>query len=306
MNIRLSLERALTAWKDSPPPDIIAEITQQQEIPRIIHQIFATRPGRSLPPELQHNIEAIRLANPDWEYRLYDESSMVDFIELNYGPLVLEYFRRIDPSYGAARADLFRYLLLYRVGGVYLDVKSSISKPLNDILQGGDRYLLAHWRNNPGEEFAGWGIYPELSSSVKGEFQQWHIVAAAGHPFLRAVIQRVLWNIASYNPILHGVGLVGVMRTTGPIAYTLAILPLLRQYSHRIVDSERDLGFEYSIYRRASAANYGALFGPHYSKLRQPVVKQTVADRVSAPFLMCVKAVWNGKKFIKKALTGRC
>ena len=59
-----------------------------------------------------------------------------------------------------ARADFFRYLLVYQLGGVYLDIKSSLDKPLKDVLRAEDQFILTHWDNRPGEQYEGIGIYP--------------------------------------------------------------------------------------------------------------------------------------------------
>ena len=101
-------------------------------------------------------------------------------------------------------------------------------------------------------------------------------LAAPGHPFLRAVIERVLTNIACYNPILDGTGWSGVLRTTGPIAYTLAIAPQLPRHTHRIVDSLHELGFQYSIYPHSSS--HQALFSSHYAHRTEPIVRLSSAD----------------------------
>ena len=77
----------------------------------------------------------------------------------------------------------------------------------------------------PGEPFEGWGLHPECGPY--GEYQQWHIIAAPQHAFLRATISAVMWNIDNYSIEHHGVGKPGVLRTTGPIAYTKAITPLV-------------------------------------------------------------------------------
>jgi inositol phosphorylceramide mannosyltransferase catalytic subunit len=283
----------VTSWKGDPPADLLPQFPPQQQVPHCIHQIFFSAAGNAPPPEIQRNIAQLRRANPDWDYRLYGAADMLELISRCYGPRVLEYFQRINPSYGAARADLFRYLLLYQSGGVYLDVKSTLTKPLNAVLRADDRYLLAHWRNKPGEEFEGWGLYPEIAG-VDGEFQQWHIVAAAGHPFLRAVIARVLRNIARYNPVLHGQGWIGVMRATGPIAYTLAIDPLLHLYPHRIVDAQQELGFQYSIYPRTSLNPHQSLFRAHYSRLSEPLVQLSTADKLLSRTLLAAKRAKAG------------
>ena len=83
-------------------------------IPRVIHQTFMTK---SLPAELQENVDNLKRLNPGWTHLLHDDDDIQAFILDNYGPGVLSYYERINPRYGAARADLFRYLLLYKSGG---------------------------------------------------------------------------------------------------------------------------------------------------------------------------------------------
>ena len=183
---------------DNAPLSRVVPMSEGAVIPRIIHQTYFSR---NLPDELKENIERIKGMNPGWEYRYYDDSDIDDFIRTNYGQYVHELFSRINPKYGAARADLFRYLLMYKIGGVYLDIKSSTGRPLNDVLKPADRYLLSVWDNDAGGEHQGWGKHPELRHVSGGEFQQWHIVAAPGHPFLRVVIANVLRNIEIYNPL---------------------------------------------------------------------------------------------------------
>ncbi len=238
-------------------------------IPKIIHQTFYQS---DLPEALQKNVNRLKQLNPEWEYRFYDDTAIVDFITANYPPHVLKCFERLDSRYGAARADLFRYLLLYKHGGVYLDIKSSATRPLDSVLRPDDVYLLSHWQNSPGELYEGWGLHDELKHMQNGEFQQWYIAAAPGHPFLKAVIETVLQNIKSYNPALHGVGKHGVLRVTGPVPYSLSISRCLGNYKYRLVNSIEDLGFSYSVYEKQA---HVGIFKTHYTALAAPVVKMS-------------------------------
>ncbi len=113
-------------------------------------------------------------------------------------------------------------------------------------------------------------LYPELSHISGGEFQQWHIISAPGNPMIRAVIQKVIHNIYSYTPEKFGVGKIGVLRTTGPIAYTLAIEPLLKSYPHRFVNIYKDFKFQYSIFKQSKHENL--LFKVHYSQQKEPII----------------------------------
>lgn len=235
-------------------------------IPRIIHQTFYTP---DLPPDLRKNVDHLKASNPGWEYRFYDDAAIVDFILKNYPPVVLQYFERIDPRYGAARADLFRYLLMYKVGGVYLDIKSTATQPLDEVLLPEDRFLLSEW-NNENAGFDAWGKHYELNDFGGREFQQWYIACASGHPFLRAVIDNVLNNIDTYIPGLHGTGKPGVLRVTGPIAYSLAIHRIRSAHPHRLVNSQEDLGLRYSVMKVDS---HKTQFKSHYSLQTHSVVK---------------------------------
>jgi mannosyltransferase OCH1-like enzyme len=254
-------------------------------IPRIIHQTFHTR---RLPPELEDSLRAIRRANPDWSHRFYDDAEIRRFIDERYGPAALDYFDAINPSYRAARADLFRYLVIYAEGGVYLDAKSQPTRPLSEVIRPDDRYLISQWDNGPDGAYPGWGLHPELARTPGGEFQQWYIAAAAGHPFLRAVLERVLGNLRTYNPGLHGVGQRGVLRVTGPIAYTRAIQPLLERHPHRVVDSRADLGFAYSIYGKEG---HKQVFGGHYSELREPITPVGATTRAAGSVIASLKRI---------------
>jgi mannosyltransferase OCH1-like enzyme len=259
-------KRFLPRLNHQPKLFVLPKIPKENRIPKIIHQTY---PNSTLPEDLEENRKRFLSLNPSWEYRFYDDKAIVDFIRDNYNPEILGYYNRINPAYGAARADLFRYLVIYKCGGVYLDIKSTVSLPLDTVLKEDDVFLLSHWRNKKDEEYEGWGLHPEIVTS-DGEFQQWHVIAAPGHPFLKAVIENILRNIDLYIPCLHGVGQHGVIRITGPIAYTTAITPLLRLHKHRIVDSETELGLKYSIYNKFS---HMKIFNArHYTVLTEPVV----------------------------------
>lgn len=289
-----------SGWR-RPVAAMLPDIPRATVVPRLLHQTY---PVKSLPPEIRQNIDKIRQMNPGWEYRLYDDDDIVTFISQNYHPRVLEYYLRINPDYGAARADLFRYLLLYKRGGMYLDIKGSLARPLDEALRLDDVFLLSHWRNQPGEEYEGWGIWPDIPARLPGEFQQWYLVAPPGHPFLRAVLERVLHNIASYNPWVHGTGRLGVLRVTGPIAYTLALLPHLDEHRHRIVDCERDLGFQYSIYRQSGHRAHEALFRSHYSQLDDPVVRLSAMGYLRAVSVLPGKALRHARRLLQTRLRG--
>lgn len=244
----------------------IREVAFGDRVPRVIHQTY---PTLDLPEDLAANVAQMQALNPGWQHELYDDAAIHRFIAAEYGEAVLATYDRLDPVYGAARADLFRYLLLYRHGGVYLDIKSAALEPLDRVLRDDDRYILSQWQQKG--ERAAWGDHAELAGVPGGEYQQWHIIAAPGHPFLRAVIQAVLANIEAYRPWRDGVAQGAVLRVTGPIAYTRAIYPIREAWPHRLVQGEASLGLRYSF-----VADYAhhRLFRKHYTQVETPLVRR--------------------------------
>jgi len=236
-------------------------------IPKIIHQTTADK--SRIHPELMENVRRIRALNPDWEHRLYDNVDCRAFIAENCDAQTLHLYDRIDPRYGAARADFFRYLLMYRVGGVYLDIKSTVVRPLSAVLDADTRYLISRWDSGPGGRDEGAGKHRKYG--VEDEFQQWFIVSEPGHPLLAEVIRCVSANIRDYNARHGGVGASGVLRTTGPIAYTLAIERLLDRHEHRVVDIH-ELGFRYSCLTNDRRQDRHRKIIPSYRDIRFPVV----------------------------------
>ena len=249
-----------------PKQELMETIEAGNSIPRIIHQTFYEH---TLNDKLQANVDHLRALNPGWEYRYYNDDDVNNFIQKNYPALIWNYYERIDKRYGAARADFFRYLLMYKVGGVYLDIKSTATRPFDSVLQPDDRFILSKWHDENGEyehiEF----VY-DLRHILGGEFQQWHIICAPGHPYLKAVIEQVLANIDAYDPYLHQTGKRGVLRVTGPIAYTLSILRILDEHSHRELDGRNQFGLDYNIY--GSNLNHQAHFKGHYSRQNASIV----------------------------------
>lgn len=235
-------------------------------IPRNVIQTF---PTASLPPRLSAVRDEMIDLNPSWTFLLFDDESIEAFITKHYGAETIRLYRSIAPEYGAARADFFRYLAVYQMGGIYLDIKSACSVPFDTVLQPDEAFVLSQWRNKPGEIHAGFGLHRDLSDLPGGEFQQWFIISQQRHPFLAAVIERVSSNIKAYSPWTFGTGRRGVQRLTGPIAYSKAIAPLLSSAEHRRIDNEEDIHFHYS-----PRENYDhqKIFSSHYSRHQTPVV----------------------------------
>ena len=166
-----------------------------------------------------------RKKNPSYQTRVWNEEDILDAILYWYGRDVRGSYLRINPAYPAARADLFRHLLIYQSDGLYFDLKSIPIKPLETIIKREDQYLLAWWPYHM--RAIGWGAQHEFVNVFGNtEFVQWFIAAKPQHPYLFTVIDAALRNIREYDRSRRGVGMHGVIRTTGPVPYTLSVARL--------------------------------------------------------------------------------
>jgi mannosyltransferase OCH1-like enzyme len=104
-------------------------------IPRVFHQIWINEASPAL-PERYHAWQASWVRHhPDWAFRLWNLDN------LDFTP---EKRALIDaaPSY-AQKADILRYELLWRHGGVYLDVDFECLRPVDTLLQGADHFVVS-------------------------------------------------------------------------------------------------------------------------------------------------------------------
>jgi len=237
-------------------------------IPRIIHQ--ACRDPRALPRELRDNIEQLKRLNPGWNHRLYSHDDMLACLARHLHADDFAQVLRLHPGHAPhAVSQLFRHVVVHREGGVYLEIQSTATRPLDEVLLPSDAYLVSQWRNRLGEEHPGWGNHADLLHVPGGELEMWHIVGEPGHAFSQAAARAAVDNIRHYSAEKTGTGFIGSLRLCGPICYTLAVHPLLDKHSRRIVDI-RELGFVHSIYRPHGMLDY--MTKAHYGCQTGPVV----------------------------------
>ncbi|QCO20467.1 hypothetical protein C9E88_002480 [Acinetobacter cumulans] len=237
------------------------------KIPRIIHQTYSTN---DIPLDIQSIIFQLKKNNPNWIYKFYNDKDVLHYIKDNFDDEILDAYLSINGKYGAARADFFRYLVVYNEGGVYLDIKSTCVYSLDSIINENDEIILCHWQNEVGMKSQFAGMHNELKECKFGEFQQWHVIAKPRSAFLEAVIKSIIENLKSYNPWTHGVGKPAVLRITGPIAYTKAIIPLLKNHPYTFYRYDKDIGLVYSNLNHDF--KHMEIMNSHYSRCSDSVV----------------------------------
>ena len=161
-------------------------------IPKIIYQTWYTK---TIPQNIQKSIQNMMILNDEYEYKLFDDEDMYQYIVDNFEDEVIEAFDML--RVGAAKADLWRYLILYKDGGVYLDIDSSIFGKLDDLIREDDSAIITRERN-------------------PNKFVQWCLMFESNHPILKICINKCLDNIKNkrYDDIL---------KLTGPDVFSESI-----------------------------------------------------------------------------------
>ena len=185
----------------------------------------------------------------------------------------------IAPQYGPARADVLRYALMAKCGGVWLDIKSWWEKP---------EYHLQKFSPLRPLVLGGWGWANQAEEIPedpfkRGEVQNWNLVSAPGHPVWDAVLKAVAANVqqelanqGSNQPPMTGKQ--NVLRLTGPIMLSRVLYPMLVGYPHLLLKNSSEFGFVYD--RWGQHQKKQGRLGLNYSKLKKvPIVRDPKCRR---------------------------
>jgi mannosyltransferase OCH1-like enzyme len=95
-------------------------------IPKVILQTYTDK--NKIPDKVYENIKKYA---PEYQHVVYDDKQCIDFLRKEYGEKYVKIFNNFER--GGHKADLFRYCYLYKYGGIYLDIKTELIRPVNQI-----------------------------------------------------------------------------------------------------------------------------------------------------------------------------
>ena len=107
-----------TANKNANKNTNTKNLKEYTKIPLNIYQTWYTK---NLPPKMKQCVDKLKFDNPEFTHHLFDDEMCREFIKKHFDKDVLNAFDKLKP--GAYKADLWRYCVLYKNGGIYLDIK---------------------------------------------------------------------------------------------------------------------------------------------------------------------------------------
>jgi mannosyltransferase OCH1-like enzyme len=108
----------------------------KQKIPKVIIQTYRNK--KRVPAKTNENI--INYA-PGYQHVIFDESDFLKFIKENYKKEHVDTFNRL--SRRDIKENLFKYCYLYKYGGIYLDTKMELLKPIKEIFNNEDYLYIS-------------------------------------------------------------------------------------------------------------------------------------------------------------------
>lgn len=216
-------------------------------IPPKIWQIFL--PPRSykrdrfttgVEPSVLGDTASWLVKNPDYQYTLIGSKWGDSFVDEHYpNSRIAEIYHLLrNPG---LKSDLLRYMVLYIEGGVYTDIDTIALQPI-------DKWVPTEMKDKVklvvGVEFdqRDGGLWMDIPHVV--QLCQWTIAAAPGHPVFASMIDRAQTSLERlselYQTSLENIKPTSfeVMNSTGPAAWTDAVLEQLHIIDPTITDSK--------------------------------------------------------------------
>lgn len=167
-------------------------------IPRTIHQIWLG--DCPLPTEFRLFADGWRRLHPEWGYRLWRDGDLPELVNR-------EVFDAVASA--AGKADVLRYELIWRFGGVYVDMDFECLRPLDPLLADVPAFIADQRVNRPINGLFGaekqHGLTAALVAALPESFAKHRgLFAQTGPGFLRRTFYQYLGPGFSVEKRPHG------------------------------------------------------------------------------------------------------
>ncbi|CAF1038348.1 unnamed protein product [Rotaria magnacalcarata] len=206
----------------------------RRRIPRLIHQTYRTH---DVPAIWNGTVQSVMEKNiGEFQYRRWSDIERDALVE-KYEPHFY-WNTYVNYPYDVQRIDSFRYVLMFHLGGIYIDMDNGCNRPFRELIA----TLEALDPDSPHlAAFPG-----RISFGVENDL----IISTAGHPFHRQLISRL--HYFNHHFILH---FWTVLISTGPIYVSIqerffsssqqAVMRLLDPPVFRPIFTRKENGFSW-------------------------------------------------------------
>ncbi len=173
----------------------------------IPHTVFQTWNTRNIPNHMYETIMNNVNENPTYDFYIFNDEECRDFIKQHFDEAVLMAFDTLKP--GAYKADLWRLCVLYIHGGIYIDIKFKINKPLTSFLNdsafvqdlGEDAIYQGFVISKKGEPILKEGI-DKIVENVKNKYYGINFLSVTGPLMLGPIVKRTNNSLIKFKLVV--------------------------------------------------------------------------------------------------------
>jgi mannosyltransferase OCH1-like enzyme len=219
-------------------------------------QLYTCWHTKNLPLKMSENYNSLVSQNPEIQVNLFDEPECRDFISKYFDSSVLEAYDMLIPS--SYKSDLWRYCVLHKNGGIYMDIKYNCANGFK-LINLCDKEHFVMERSNASWEPGSFGLYTAL------------IVVKPYNETIGKCIKQIVENVKTrfygFNALYPtGPGLLGSIyfKTKSPNVSTNDIDMSFSQDQKRIIYNKNSVLEVYPEYR---SEQFSYQNNVHYSLL---------------------------------------
>ena len=149
------------------------------------------------------------IRNKHWNVNIVSNDMKDAFMNATFANTSLLWaYHAINPICGAAKADIWRYAVLYTFGGAYIDDDSDLIAPLDDVVKPSDRLIISYEKNGfngnrcyiPTHHLSDFHVFKseknkkllEVHNDFKYVILNWLIISEPRHPIIERTIRNLV------------------------------------------------------------------------------------------------------------------
>ena len=202
--------------------------------------VFQTWKTLDFPYKIEKILNKNKRLNPDFKFHIYTDDQLFDFIKSNYDSEIFNAFEKL--KHPVAKADMWRYLVLFKYGGVYLDIDSKFNNAIKTFINDDDEGVISAEKN-------------------EGNYVQWALFYKKEHPILSKTVEYIIANMDSelYKNDIENL--------TGPKVYARSVKEFYKlsedkELEWSKINKNSNVEFEFTIDNHKHRAR---IFGIDYS-----------------------------------------
>ena len=202
--------------------------------------VFQTWKTLDFPYKIEKILNKNKRLNPDFKFHIYTDDHLFDFIKSNYDSEIFNAFEKL--KHPVAKADMWRYLVLFKYGGVYLDIDSKFNNAIRTFINDDDEGVISAEKN-------------------EGNYVQWALFYKKEHPILSKTVEYIIANMDSelYKNDIENL--------TGPKVYARSVKEFYKlsedkELEWSKINKNSNVEFEFTIDNHKHRAR---IFGIDYS-----------------------------------------